>query len=208
MNKTLPNAALLEILAPDGVNTGGSQDWYPLKWQRMSGCGPTAASNLIWHLARSNAALQSLCDIGNADQAHFLKLMKEMFTFVTPGIGGVNSACLFAEGVIRYGQAHGASLHAQVLEIPNMPRRRPSLEQMRDFIVNALQLGMPLAFLNLTNGTLNNLDGWHWVTIMALETDTMVAQMSDYGRVLEIELQAWLKTSILGGAMVYLSSEQ
>lgn len=205
MKKVLPNATFLEILAPDGVHTGGSQEWYPVKWQRMSGCGPTAASNLIWHLARSHATLQPLCDIGNADQAHFLTLMKEMFTFVTPGIGGVNSARLFAKGVIRYGEAHGVSLNAQALEIPKMSRRCPSLGQMRDFILTALHVGMPVAFLNLSNGTLNNLDGWHWVTIVALETDTMVAQVSDQGRLLEIDLQAWLKTSILGGAMVYLS---
>lgn len=207
MKKALLNATHLEILAPEGVHVGGSQEWYPEKWQRMSGCGPIAASNLIWYLARSHSSLQSLCEVGNADPAHFLTLMKEMITFVTPGMGGVNSSRLFVQGAIRYSEAHGVALNARVLEIPNKPRCRPSPEQLRDFIVTALHANLPVAFLNLSNGALNNLDGWHWVTIIALETDTMIAQISDQGRTLDIALQAWLKTSILGGAMVYLTHE-
>lgn len=204
MKKTLPNVAHLEILAPDEVHTGGSQEWYPGRRHRMSGCGPTAASNLIWYLTRSCADMQPLCDIGNGDQAHFLALMQEMFTFVTPGIGGVHSSRLFVNGVIRYSEAHGVALTAQVLDIPKKRRCRPSLEQMREFILTALHSDTPVAFLNLSNGTLRNLDAWHWVTILSLEPDTMIAGISDLGRTLDVDLQTWRKTSLLGGALIYL----
>lgn len=207
MKKGLTNPLYLQIQATDSLHVGGSQEWYPEKWQRMSGCGPTAAANLIWYLARSQAGMQSLCDVGDADRTHFLTLMEAMFTFVTPGKGGVNRADLFVKGVIGYGQVHGVALSAKVLEIPMMSRRRPTLAQMREFLLTALDGDKPVAFLNLSNGRLKNLEGWHWVTIMGLDTETMVAQISDQGRILDIALHTWLKTSALGGAMVYLTVE-
>lgn len=205
MKHTLAHPALLEINIPDGGTAiGGSQEWYREKWQRMSGCGPTAASNLIWYLARSRPGLRALCDASGVGKEDFLGLMGEVFTFVTPGMGGVNTASLFTSGAIRYGEAHSIPLISNVLEIPGMPCNRPKQDTLREFILTALQADLPLAFLNLSNGTLTDLESWHWVTIIALDDDALLATISDQGRIFDIDLSEWLRSAVLGGAFVYL----
>lgn len=207
MKQTLRNLKLLEIQTRHGVSTGGSQEWYPEGWQRMSGCGPTAASNLIWYLTRSRPELGRLCDIGGGDKANFVKIMSEMFTFITPGALGVNTSMIFTSGALKYGESHGVTLTSHVLEVPKLSITRPALEKAREFILSALRSDCPIAFLNLSNGNQHRLDGWHWVTIIAINSETMSVSISDQGRILNIDFAAWLKTSLLGGALVYLNSQ-
>ena len=199
MRYALKNIELLKVVNPSGASTiGGSQLWYRERWPRISGCGPTAASNIIWYYARSRPKLCALCDVGGADRTHFLRLMDEMFTFVTPGVQGVNSAAIFSDGMARYGAAHGAKLKTHTLEAG----RSADANTVRDFIARALENDAPAAFLNLSNGMLDNLESWHWVTIIAMD-ESMTASIADQGRVLEIDLGRWLETSRLGGALVY-----
>ncbi len=201
MKHALKNIELLKVRDPLGGSTiGGSQLWYRERWPRMSGCGPTAASNIVWYYARSRPELCSLCNVGGADRARFTRLMDEMFTFVTPGLQGVNSAGIFTDGIARYGAARGVDLSTRVLEAG----RRVDENAVRDFIARALKLDAPVAFLNLSNGALENLESWHWVTIVALD-ERMTASVADQGRLLDIDLGRWLKTSRLGGALVYVT---
>jgi len=182
----------LKIAGPDGeMHIGGSQDWYEDRWHKMSGCGPVAASNLIWYLTRVN---------GN--KAQYTELIREMYTFVTPGIRGVNTSGIFTDGISRYAAKAGLQLSFAVIEIPKNPVHRPDMSLVMDFIISALSSNAPVAFLNLSNGTLENLENWHWVTIIALDTDTKLAEISDYGKTLSIDISEWLKTTRLGGAMV------
>lgn len=206
MKHQLAHPKLLKVACPDKIAMGGSQDWYAERWPRLAGCGPTAASNIIWYMARSRPELRSLCDIGSADKAHFVKLMSEMFTYVTPGLQGVNTASIFANGVVRYASAHGAALTPCVLEIDRPHAKRPGECAVCEFILNALEADAPVAFLNLSNGSLDNLEGWHWVTIIELDTESMTAGICDQGSMLDIDLIKWLETSKLGGALVYLKA--
>lgn len=186
-----------EIFSFTGANGekyfGGSQEWYEDRWQKVSGCGPVAASNLAWYLTKPQGGME-----------RYLELMREMFTCVTPGMHGVSNAALFIGGIVRYAEKNGLRLTPQTLEIPPKPRRRPGLGIVREFIVSALQADAPIAFLNRSNGSLNNLDNWHWVTIVSLDADTMRAEVCDYGKKLVIDIAAWQKTSVLGGALVCL----
>ncbi len=203
MKHVIKNFELLKVRDPLGGSTvGGSQLWYRERWPRISGCGPTAASNIVWYYARSRPQLSSLCDATRADRAHFLRLMDEMFTYVTPGMQGVNSASIFTGGLGRYGYAHGVNLSSHVLEAG----RHIGDNDAREFISRALNEDAPVAFLNLSNGALENLESWHWVTIVALD-DRMTASIADQGRVFEIDLGRWLKTTRLGGALVYMTVE-
>lgn len=206
MKQTLNTPKLLEVQSKHGVYIGGSQEWYSESWQRMSGCGPTAASNLIWYLTRSRSELGCLCDVGNADKVSFVKLMSEMFTHITPGMLGVNTSAIFTTGVLKYGEVHDVTLIPHVIEIPKLSILRPDLEKVQEFILSALRSDCPVAFLNLSNGNQHKLDGWHWVTIIALETETMSVYFSDQGHILNIDFAAWLKTSLLGGALIYLTA--
>lgn len=205
MKQTLKNSKLLEVQAERSVYIGGSQEWYPERWQRISGCGPTAASNLIWYLTRSRAELTGLCDVGSGNKISFVKIMSEMFTYITPGSFGVNTSMLFTTGALKYSKARGVTLIPHVLEIPKLFIRRPAMEETREFILSALQSDCPVVFLNLSNGNQHRLDGWHWVTIIALDCDRMSVCVSDQGHTLDIDFSAWLKTSMLGGALVYLT---
>ncbi|MCX7773006.1 MAG: hypothetical protein N2376_07840 [Clostridia bacterium] len=212
MKQILSQTELLNILSDEGEATvGGSQNWYPIKWQRISGCGPTAASNLMWYMIRSQPELQSLSHSEQNDRNSFVALMSEIFTFITPGMGGVNTSTIFTEGALKYAAAHGVALKPHVMEIRKRPFKRPSSDEVSAFIHSALQANKPVAFLNLSNGKLTNLESWHWVTIIALETventGAMTALITDQGLTFEIDLTKWLKTSILGGALVWFELE-
>ena len=185
----------MNIAGPNGeTHIGGSQEWYEKRWHRMSGCGPVAASNLIWHMTGTKGAI-----------VQYRELMLAMFDCVTPGRYGVNTSAIFCDGIARYCAKHGLSFAPHALDVPAPHKKRPSTETARDFIAAALKGDSPVAFLNLSNGSLGNLEAWHWVTIIALDTGTMLAEASDYGNKLELDISAWLKTSVLGGAFVCLS---
>jgi hypothetical protein len=181
----------LNIETPQGRAPGGSQHWYADKWRRRSGCGPTAAANLVWYLS----------DIKDRSLAAFRVLQEEMFGYVTPGFGGVNSSKIFTEGVAAYAKAHGAALEQTALDIPQF--RRPSAAEALGFIAAGLDSDCPVAFLNLSNGNQQQLDSWHWTTIIGLD-DGMTARISDQARIIEVNIKEWLCSTMLGGAFVYI----
>jgi len=195
MKISLANLDKLHFTDIDGgTYIGGSQKWYEKLHRKASGCGPVSASNLIWYMSR-------MCD----GMEGYLELINEMYTLFAPGAGGIHSSGLFTSGIARYGEKHGLNIDSEVLDIPARHRDRPGIGTVVDFISTALQKDAPLAFLLLSNGTLKQPESWHWVTIIALETDTMQVEISDYGMVVSVNISEWLKTSLLGGALVYLS---
>lgn len=201
----LTHPEYLEIMSPDGGTVyGGSQSWYPGRWERASGCGPTAASNIIWYLSRSRPGLRMLCDIGDGGKEKFLELMRELYALMPPGIGGVNKAAIFTDGIARFNAAHSLSLKPFVLEVPKKFHMRPDVGVVSAYLQAALQDDAPVGFLNLANGTVRDLESWHWVTIIGLDTETLAATIIDKGRRFDICIDDWLKTSRLGGAMIYL----
>ena len=192
---TLAEPGRLELIDSNNeAYTGGSQEWYEDRWHRMSGCGPVAASNLIWYMTGAKGGI-----------ALYLELMREMYTFVTPGRYGVNTSAIFTDGISRYCIKGALNYIPQALDIPSPLRKRPNRDTVRAFIATALQGDSPVAFLNLSNGSLDNLEAWHWVTIITFDTETMRTGICDNGKILEIDISAWLGTSILGGAFVYLN---
>ncbi len=205
MKYGLNDLSLLEIKTKYGKTVGGSQLWYDTRIQKMSGCGPVAACNIIYYLSRSRPEMQAFFGLKSFDKEQFKGLMEEMYKHMTPGMLGINTSRLFADGFLGYILSHGYSLDANVLDIPVKPLRKLKSERILEFIVNALQNDIPCAFLNLSNGKVHNLDGWHWVTIISLEKETMIAQVSDHGRIIDINLGEWLESAFLGGAFVYFS---
>lgn len=201
---TIQHPELLKIKSLNGTAIGGDQDWYADRWHRMAGCGPVAASNLIWYLSRSRPSLASLCNATEGTRPEFLTLMDEMFTYVTPGRQGVNTTKMFVPGLRRYCSDHGFLFDAQCLEVGKFPRRAPSLSQMGEYLTHWLSRDYPVAFLNLSNGALKLPESWHWVTITGIDPDSMTAQISDAGQIYEANMETWLNTSMLGGALVAL----
>lgn len=182
---------------------GSNQDWYASRWQRMSGCGPSTVSNIIYYLNRTR-------DNNLADpvltKAGIRKLMDEIWDYVTPTLGGVSSTTMLRNGVERYRKEKNLTLRLSSIDIPKKASLRPLPDKVISFISEALEKDSPVAFLNLEAGAIQVLDSWHWVTVVALETDTETGnayiEILDSGEVKQINLLQWLKTTKLGGGFV------
>lgn len=196
----LPRAAAFEIHDGESLYYGGDQEWYPDRWQRQAGCGPTSCSNLLWYLAQTQGGCAPLCPYNAAQKPGFIQLMADVWHYVTPGNMGVNSTDIFAKGAERYGKDKGIFLKATALPVAPIHNCTRDSDGVFAFLAQSLRRELPVAFLNLSNGTLQNLDSWHWVTLVALRGGE--AQIYDQGKALWIDLRQWLSTSLMGGGFV------
>ena len=79
---SLQHPEYLEITGPGGaVTRGADQEWFPEGWQRMAGCGPTAAAVVFAYLARAHAALAPLCPGDVSGRREFTALMCRFLKF-------------------------------------------------------------------------------------------------------------------------------
>lgn len=194
------NPEYLHIHDKDGSFAYGSdQEWYPTLWQRRAGCGPTTASNIVlYFLQKQNPRTMYREDA--------LVVMQEMWKLVTPGIMGVHLTSQFTRGVDAYLPSLPMALAAKELKIPKAKGQRPSLASVADFLAASFTADCPVAFLNLSKGSLTNLYEWHWVTIVGMEQDReggrVLATLYDDSQIWEIDLGLWLETTSRGGGFV------
>ena len=185
---------------------GCDQDWYGSHWQRQAGCGPCTSATLLLYLARSRKELENLYPHTVQDHSFFTRFMDQIWTYVTPGHMGVNEASILINGIVKYAASCSIALKATAFPIPGQKNHRKAIAAFLGFITEGLQLDSPVAFLNLSNGGLANLDSWHWIVITALylyEGDILLAEVSDSGERKLVNLSLWYTTSRLGGAAVY-----
>ena len=210
---TIHSPEFLKINDEQGnIFLGASQMWYESYWQRQAGCGPTTCTNILWYLSKTRHGCAVLSDGVKNRKKEFLTLMEKVWEYVTPGKMGVNSTKLFVDGIQRYGKEYNVHLNCRVLDIPTsklgvpklgVPKPcRPSIKQVSLFLVELFEKDLPVAFLNLSNGRLDNLDNWHWVTLIGFNSDRRVALMYDQGVCQEIDIELWLETTALGGGFV------
>jgi len=208
MKYTLKNPENLCVRGPDGeTHTGGSQEWYADPWRKKAGCGPVAAANIIWYAARPEREKNNSEARAEPDgKQRFAALMDEMITHIVPTMRGVNTSAIFTDGISGYAAAHKLNFAPLALEVPAQAGKRPGPAEVGAFIANAIQDDMPVAFLNLSNGSLKNLDSWHWVTIFAFDGETMDADFCDQGKVFTVNINEWLDTTLLGGAFARIAA--
>jgi hypothetical protein len=190
---------------------GCDQEWYADYWQRQAGCGPCTAATILYYLSRTRAEFQRLYTAESHDREDFTRFMDEIWHYVTPGHMGVNEASILTDGVRSYASTHGIRLAPVILKIPGIQTSaRPSFQDMASFIRKGLESDCPVAFLNLSNGKLSNLDSWHWVTITSLmgpDDGDFLAVISDSGQLKQISLGLWYRTTVLGGSLAYFVAE-
>ena len=178
---------------------GLNQEWYKKPWQRMAGWGPTVASNIILY-GKKNAGTVKVDAV---------KLMDEIWKYVTPTLKGVNSTNIFYNGLSSFAKSSGTNLSYDAVDVPKKKDMRPTLEKIVNFIKGSLEKDIPVAFLNLNNGEEIKLDEWHWVTLMAMEYEedlsTVKAEILDEGMKKEINLLLWYNTTALGGGFISFS---
>lgn len=191
----------IEALRIDGSDLYGcDQEWYSKPWQRLSGCGPTAASMLALYQIDPKKSAKTI------DEAKVM--MNHLWGFVTPGFGGINRLDRFYNGYGKFLSARNIAHLNHALEIPKLVSHRPPLAQVIDFLVQGLKADAPIAFLNLNNGKVHNLEAYHWVVITGLDlTDPSVAlaHILDGGQRLIIDLGLWLHTTTASGGFIYFT---
>lgn len=97
----------------------------------------------------------------------------------------------------------GFTLSCKLLEIPGRKNiSELEIDKAFNFIEDALKEDLPVAFLNLHNGQLVNLESWHWVTIYELDREKGRVSILDQSSLKEIDLKLWLNTSNKGGGFV------
>jgi hypothetical protein len=187
---------------------GCDQEWFPSYWQRMAGCGPCVASNIILYLLRSGRIALPFGTHGKDD---IIRLMQTAWEHVTPTARGLNTPELMKKGMEDFSNAHSFKLKCSLLNIPKKQAERPPFSEMAGFIAEGLASDSPVAFLNLSNGAVKNLDSWHWVTIVSLtwdrDNDSVFANVFDGEREMPIDLKLWYETTTLGGGFVYFRTE-
>jgi len=186
---------------------GCDQEWYTTEWQRLSGCGPTAASNIILYLnnIKSNFGLEQNLN----SKEGCLSLMEEIWKYVTPTEEGIKTTKMFYESLLTYTKSKWLNVEFEFCDLPEDKVLRPAFPVILNFIEGALSNDAPVAFLNLCNGEEKKLERWHWVTIISLEHTedgkSAFVKILDEGQIKEIDLALWYKTTTLGGGFVYLT---
>ena len=201
---TLSHPEYFTVTGPDGQPCqGADQDWYRKSWQRRAGCGPTTAAAILRYLTRVHPALAPMAP--GDSHGDFLAYMEDLWHHATPGARGLDQAESFVLGCRSFALSRGCVLLGETLEIPHREKApRPSMEACRDFLAEALYADLPVAFLNYSRGSLDNLDSWHWVPLIGMEEEEsgkLPCLILDGGEEKVIDFTQWLNTSTLGGAL-------
>ena len=206
----------LGILMEDGtIGAGVCQEWLYSRWMRKSGCGPCTASAIFFYLSRKSPELLPLCSFAEPDarvmtQAQAVEMVNAMWRHLTPGYMGVNTVEMFMEGAMGYARTAGVDLSPMQLHIPGCTSRLWPFSAYVDFIERGLLSDCPVAFLNLSNGSEHNLDGWHWVTIVSLHREPgdakVLVEIVDDIQLKQINFKKWYDTTFLGGALAWFKT--
>lgn len=204
MSHSLTRPEVLTLIGPGGESyRGGDQEWYPDLWQRRAGCGPTTAAALLAYLSQTRPALAPLRPLAGGTRTGFAQYMQALWPYVTPGARGLDKPESLVLGCRSFALSRGCRLEGEILKIPRRREDRPTPAACRDFLLRALDNDCPVAFLNYSNGSLPNLDSWHWVPLIALTEgeEVLLCTVLDEGEEKVIDLALWLETTLLGGAL-------
>lgn len=185
---------------------GCDQNWFASEWQKMSGCGPSTAATLLLYLQKTG---RIELPVRVNEQKDCMLLMDAVWSHVTPTPDGIYLIEQFCAGIQSFAASHDLVLQCHSLGIPDKNTSQPPLQDIVEFISTGLELDCPIAFLNLSSGSVSNLEEWHWVTVVALETDTEQDRtwitIFDGDKSDKIDFQQWYLTNTDGGALIYLS---
>lgn len=204
---SISNLNLLKVFDESTHATyyGCNQEWYAGDRQRRAGCGPTVASTIINYLNHTRSVLGSQTSCNRREIC--LPFMEEVWDYVTPQKEGIPTTKMFYEDVLSYAKSKGITVEYSFLDVPQDKFLRAPLPDVLSFLETALLKDIPVAFLNLCNGDEDNLDSWHWVTIISLECDkernSIFVNILDRGLIKKIDLALWYNTTTLGGGFVY-----
>jgi hypothetical protein len=208
VTKSISNLDSLKLIDENNeMCYGCNQEWYPKKWQKISGCGPTTACNIL--LCSNFFGLNDELGPRNNSKESGLSLMEEVWDYITPAENGIPTTGIFCQDIDNYFQSKGQKIVCHVMDIPEEKHLRPGLRDVIDFIEEAVLLDSPVAFLNLCNGEVDELDEWHWVSIVSVKFDedsnAGYVEIVDGGLIKLIDFTLWYNTTKLGGGLAYMT---
>ena len=169
---------------------GGSQYWFPKKFDRLSGCGPVAAANITAYLSQTTPdKYNTLYPYkGIINKVDFTSHMGEIRKFVKPGMFGLTSVRQFSNSVLAFSKERGVALVPHILE-----DNAASMQEAINFISKALSQRLPIAILVLKHPLVEFKEyTWHWMTITDLKLNSKdniyYISVSTYGERREINL--------------------
>ena len=188
-----------------GTLYGCNQDWYLIAWRRRAGCGPVAATNILLYL-RKKYGLERI-PYKNDSLDDILVAMNDVYLYVRPKRRGLHTVKKFVRGMCKFGRSYGLGFWYQYIIVPPQAEKRPDLEKVVCFIKEALNNDVPVAFLNLDAGDVEDqLNGWHWVTVVAMDESRereYTLYYYDQSKKLQVDLGRWLSTTASGGGFAY-----
>ena len=183
---------------------GYDQDWYGTVWQRKSGCGPTAATLLTDYILQRDGYLP---EDSRDSQEKRATAMEIIWNYVTPHPqGGLYKPQWLQQGVQQFLDERMPNTY-QAEMLPILPFRIGKVRRadICAFIQAGLQADSPIAFLNLSRGDERELQSWHWISIVGQQgNDPVQATCYDNGIVTHFFPEKWLKSTTLGGGLVYV----
>ena len=148
---------------------GYDQEWFTDEWQRLSGCGPTSASQVLGY----SLFRDGLLDLETtSDQTLALERMNLVWKYVKPRFGGgVYKTQWMERGLTRLLEDKDLSYDVHMLNVSPFCASRVEVEAAAQFIHDALAQDVPVAFLNRHKGKEKALYTWHWVPIHKIFMD-------------------------------------
>ena len=186
---------------------GYDQEWFNDEWQRLSGCGPTTATQVMSYAAFRDGIL----DVATAhDQRGALERMNTMWNYVKPRFGGgVYKTQWMEAGLQKLMKEKELPYDVHMINVSPFVASRVETDVAVDFIKTGLSQDVPIAFLNRHKGKEPALYTWHWVPIVGIFTDgdDVRCEIFDEGEIRDFSLTNWLQDTILGGGFAYVSLE-
>lgn len=206
-NITLQQPERLQLEVNNRKIYGYNQEWYPTEWQRLAGCGPTTATQLLTYTGLRDGYLdpseyQSVPDA--------VKAMEKVWRYVRPRHGGgLFKTRWFEEGVRHFVADKTLPYEVEMMRIYPFKVGHPPVEEVGTFIFKGLEQDCPVAFLNRNRGKEKGLETWHWVPIVGLQKngEEYRGTVYDDEQVKEFSLTNWLRDTTLGGGFVYVSAQ-
>ena len=210
MSHNLSQPERFTITGPQGETyRGGNQEWYRDLWQQPGRAAAPPLPPPCWPTSpRPTPAWPPWPRQQGHTQAGFLLQYMEAPLALchppAPGAGQAGEPGGWAAGpspcpggVLQGGDPQDPPPAGE----PPQPRRLPGFS-----LIQSLDANCPVAFLNFSNGSLPNLDSWHWVPSSPSPRGegVLLCTILDEGAEKVIDLALWQETTLLGGALVTL----
>ena len=156
----------LDIQTPDAVSHGYDQEWYNHEWQRLAGCGPTTATQVLSYVGFRDGKLDVAESTNQADALH---RMETVWEYVKPRYGGgVYKTAWLEAGMQRFIDDRSWSYDVRMINVSPFRSSREDVSVVAEFIRDGLRQDVPVAFLNRHKGQEPALWTWHWVPVWGI----------------------------------------